>query len=285
MADSEHNLVDALADEFLERLQRGETPSISEYEQAHPECAGEIRRVFSSIQLVEQMASRRLSKRPSGVVATRPPERLGDYRYELCETLATTRFQGPRFVAAEHPTAEQHLRTALQISQELVREHPNIPEYAAAQIHAHHKLAHVLRGTGRSEEAEACLRSALDLQSSLVRQFPAVVSHRVWRAVVQESLADLLRERGELQEARSLVEDALATLNDCLRREWHPDFARLRSRNYEHLADILTRLGERELAEAARHQAQSPAFGEGPQTLPKREPGPGQNPKESGARR
>ena len=34
MADSEHNLIDTLADEFLERLQRGETPSISEYEQA-----------------------------------------------------------------------------------------------------------------------------------------------------------------------------------------------------------------------------------------------------------
>ena len=62
MADAEHNLIDALADEFLERLQRGETPSISEYEQAHPECAEEIRRVLSSVQMIEQMAKRRVSK-------------------------------------------------------------------------------------------------------------------------------------------------------------------------------------------------------------------------------
>ena len=31
MAESEHDLIDTLADEFLERLQRDETPSISEY--------------------------------------------------------------------------------------------------------------------------------------------------------------------------------------------------------------------------------------------------------------
>jgi len=193
-----------------------------------------------------------------------------DYRYELCETLATARSQGRRFVAEEHPTAEQRLRTALHISQELAREHPNIPEYAAAQIHVHHKLARVLRETGRYREAEASLRRSLELQSSLVRQLPAVTSHRVWQGVVQESLANLLRERGELHEARSLVEDAIATLNDCLQQEWNPDFARLRSRNYETLADILTRQGERELAEQARRQARESAIGEETPPSPKR---------------
>ena len=117
---------------------------------------------------------------------------VSDYRYELCETLATPRIQGPRFIPEEDPAAERRLRTALEISQELAREHPNIPEYAAAQIHIHHKLAHVLRDTGRAEEAEASLRTALGLQAVLVRQFPAVSSHRVWQAVIQESLANLL---------------------------------------------------------------------------------------------
>ena len=178
-----------------------------------------------------------------------------DYRYELCETLATTRFQGPRFDAEEDPTAEQRLHTALEISQELVRKHPNIPEYAAAQVHIRHKLAHVLRETSRPKEAEASLRTALDLQSALVRQFPAVSSHRVWQAVVQESLADLLRERGELNEARSLLEEAIATLNECLAREWKPEYERLLSRNYENLADVLTQLGEPALAEETRRRA------------------------------
>jgi tetratricopeptide (TPR) repeat protein len=196
-----------------------------------------------------------------------------DYRYELCETLATTRFRGSRFLAEEHPTAEQRLRKALELSKELVREHPNIPEYTGSQIHIHHKLAHVLRHTGRPKESEASLRSALDLQSALVRQFPAVSSHRAWQAVVQESLADLLRERGELNEARSLLEDSVSMLNDCLAEDRKPEHVRLLVRNYENLADVLSRLGEQELADAARRQARghrtNSAFDEGLPTSPR----------------
>lgn len=80
MCDAEHDLIDALADDFLERLQRGETPSISEYEHRHPESAAEIRRVLASVELMEQMAKRRAAKRVPGVAAVRPPERLGDCR-------------------------------------------------------------------------------------------------------------------------------------------------------------------------------------------------------------
>lgn len=36
MTDAEHQLIDGLADEFLERLQRGESPSISQYELRTP---------------------------------------------------------------------------------------------------------------------------------------------------------------------------------------------------------------------------------------------------------
>lgn len=191
-----------------------------------------------------------------------------DYRYELCETLATTRFQGPRFVAEEHPTAEQQLRRALEISQELVREHPQIPEYAAAQIHIRHKLAHVLRETNRPQAAEACLRSALDLQTALARQFPAVGSHRAWQAVVQESLANLLCERGELNEARFLLEASVATLQECLAQEHKSDDVRLLVRNYQVLADDLTRLGEPEEAEIARRQARDLSLEDRPLARP-----------------
>ena len=193
---------------------------------------------------------------------------MPDYRYELCEALATTRFQGPRFVAEEHPTAEQHLRTALAISQELVREHPQIPEYAAAQIHIRHKLAHVLRETNRPQAADACLCSALDLQTALARQFPAVGSLRVWQAVVQESLANLLCESGELNEASSLLEASVATLQECLAREHKSDDVRLLVRNYQVLADVLTRLGEPAQAEVARRQAQDPSLEARPPARP-----------------
>ncbi|MCY2990084.1 MAG: tetratricopeptide repeat protein [Planctomycetota bacterium] len=172
-------------------------------------------------------------------------------------------------MAEEHPTAEQQLRTALAISQELVREHPQIPEYAAAQIHIRHKLAHVLRETNRFQAAEACLRSALDLQTALARQFPAVGSHRVWQAVLQESLANLLCESGNLNEARALLEAAAATLQECLATEHKSEDVRLLVRNYQVLADVLTRLGEPAQAEAARRQVQDSSVEKWPPVRPK----------------
>jgi len=49
MSDSDSSIVETLADEFAERLRRGESPSISEYADAHPECADEIHELFPSV--------------------------------------------------------------------------------------------------------------------------------------------------------------------------------------------------------------------------------------------
>jgi len=84
MSDSDSSIVETLADEFAERLRRGESPSISEYADAHPECADEIRELFPSVQMIEQLACRREQQRmakKAGTETTCPdPEQLGDYR-------------------------------------------------------------------------------------------------------------------------------------------------------------------------------------------------------------
>ncbi len=84
MSDSDSSIVETLADEFAERLRRGESPSISEYADAHPECADEIRDLFPSVQMIEQLACRREQQRmakKAGKETTCPdPEQLGDYR-------------------------------------------------------------------------------------------------------------------------------------------------------------------------------------------------------------
>ena len=83
MSDSDSSVVETLADEFAERLRRGESPSISEYADAHPECADEIRELFPSVQMIEQLASRREQQRVSKKINktnVADPERLGDYR-------------------------------------------------------------------------------------------------------------------------------------------------------------------------------------------------------------
>lgn len=75
--------IDVLADEFSERLRNGECPSIDEYVDGHPECADEIRELFPSVAVMEQLrrkkqAERQVAKR-SGL-GTPSADTLGDFR-------------------------------------------------------------------------------------------------------------------------------------------------------------------------------------------------------------
>jgi serine/threonine protein kinase len=75
------DLVGELAEAFLELHRRGERPSVEEYAAAYPELAGEIRRLFPALLMMEDLRpeSGDLS---GGLAAARgtAPERLGDYR-------------------------------------------------------------------------------------------------------------------------------------------------------------------------------------------------------------
>ena len=79
-SDSDSQLMETLADDFAQRLRRGETPSIAEYEKAHPSCARQIRQLFPSILLIEQAAKRRERERARPRSRHPWPERLGDFR-------------------------------------------------------------------------------------------------------------------------------------------------------------------------------------------------------------
>ena len=81
---SDHNLVDRLAEEFLERHRRGERPAIDEYIERHPEWADEIRDVFAALMMMERFkptpADLTGSDRTGSVAPAGSPGRLGDYR-------------------------------------------------------------------------------------------------------------------------------------------------------------------------------------------------------------
>jgi serine/threonine protein kinase/WD40 repeat protein/tetratricopeptide (TPR) repeat protein len=74
---SQRNPVEALAEEFLARYRRGERPALTEYTQAHPDLADEIRDLFPALVLMEEAGPR-----DGGRVTAdgRPPQRLGEYR-------------------------------------------------------------------------------------------------------------------------------------------------------------------------------------------------------------
>ncbi|MFO0872333.1 MAG: WD40 repeat domain-containing serine/threonine protein kinase, partial [Pirellulales bacterium] len=75
--------VEVLAEEFLDRLRRGEQPTVAEYAQRYPEQAAAIRELFPAMLVLERLSVPDPSERPllpetSAVAAV--PAVLGDYR-------------------------------------------------------------------------------------------------------------------------------------------------------------------------------------------------------------
>jgi tetratricopeptide (TPR) repeat protein/tRNA A-37 threonylcarbamoyl transferase component Bud32 len=72
---------DQIAEEFLARCRRGESPSVTEYEEKYPDHAERIRDLLPSVAMMEQLKRRLRPNRESTASAAAPmPQRLGDYR-------------------------------------------------------------------------------------------------------------------------------------------------------------------------------------------------------------
>ena len=86
--DSERDAVEALADDYVARRRRGETPTIDEYAARCPERAEEIRALFPAIAAMErfkpQPGPRRT--RPAGTI--RHQGKLGDCRLILIDPIS-----------------------------------------------------------------------------------------------------------------------------------------------------------------------------------------------------
>jgi serine/threonine protein kinase len=78
--------IDLVLDSILLRCQRGERPSLAEYEEKHPELAARLREVFPALALLGQELAGGAETKPQGGVpgsattATLPRGRLGQYR-------------------------------------------------------------------------------------------------------------------------------------------------------------------------------------------------------------
>jgi serine/threonine protein kinase len=81
---SEPDLFNDLAHEFAERYRRGERPALSEYTNRYPDLAQDIRELFPSLVMMEELGSD--VEKPTDIAASEllrhepPPPRLGDYR-------------------------------------------------------------------------------------------------------------------------------------------------------------------------------------------------------------
>src|SRR5437773_6522529 len=83
-SSAERNPVELLAEEFAERLRRGESPTLSEYVEKYPQYADQIRKLFPALVMMEQLkpASGDLTGDFAGARPEEAPplERLGDFR-------------------------------------------------------------------------------------------------------------------------------------------------------------------------------------------------------------
>ncbi len=81
MSDTELNLVNQLAEEFLDRLRKGEQPSIVEYATRFPEHADQIRELFPALRMLEKSipVPSKLTSEPVRAELQLPCQ-LGDYR-------------------------------------------------------------------------------------------------------------------------------------------------------------------------------------------------------------
>ncbi len=84
-ASDTRNPVEVLAEEFLSRKRQGETPTLREYVDRHPDLADEIRELFPALLFMEDLGESpgattgSIAADAAASVATRP-QRLGDYR-------------------------------------------------------------------------------------------------------------------------------------------------------------------------------------------------------------
>jgi tetratricopeptide (TPR) repeat protein len=184
-----------------------------------------------------------------------------DYLFDLCQTYARGEGPGhgpPQDRAVERTgEMEERLGKALAISQQLVAQHANVPEYRVSLAQIHHQFGEVRRRAMREEEAEQSDRKAVEVQAALVAEFPEVLLYKVWLAAYRNSLAEVLLGRGKVEEARALAEQTVAQAGLMLKDNpstWYLHGLLMDSNRT--LAAALRRAGETNLADQAERAAE-----------------------------
>src|SRR5262249_43939880 len=107
-------------------------------------------------------------------------------------------------------------------------------------------------------------RKAVALQSELVKKHPGVIAYEYSLSVMESSLARLLGERDKWKEARPLLEDSTKRLEAIWQNDQHRrnpmglTYLRMTlNHSYQDLSEVLTHLGEEELAVSAKKKAET----------------------------
>jgi tetratricopeptide (TPR) repeat protein len=249
--------------DLLERLV-ADHPQVPDYRHLLARCYREVRpprqnRPLSASEYVAAVAAMNKATQILQKLAQEYPD-VPDYRQDLCETYAMLdeqRMFSPQDGGLE---AAKRLRgmmeKGLAISEALVAEHPNVPDYALTQIYIRLRLGGLLQQSDPAT-AQAHLEKALELQTALTRRFPQTASYNIWMAIVQESLGVLLQQRGKLAEARKMQEASIESVRKLVAGDPHAGMLRgLLAYKYTRLADLLRQMKDEPAATEALRQAE-----------------------------
>ncbi len=181
--------------------------------------------------------------------------RVPDYRYDLAETLARRSAPGG-LSRAELDVAQRQLEEAATTAKELTDEYPTVPLYAASRALIFDRLGDVQEHLSQPDKALPEYQKAVSLQTTLARQHADVLAYDLTLARMQRSLARVQVDRKQLKEARAVLEGTADHLEAVLKKS--PTTLSVRSslgRTQRDLADVLTRLGEKDLATKAQKRA------------------------------
>lgn len=120
-SDDERHPVEVLAEEFSERLRRGETPSIEAYAAQHPEHAELIRTIFPSLAVVERWSGAESETPPHRKQRNTIPEHSHFGDFQILRTLG----MGGMGIVYEALQRSLQRRVALKVIQPLASEKAN----------------------------------------------------------------------------------------------------------------------------------------------------------------
>ncbi len=180
-----------------------------------------------------------------------------DYAYDLSEAYARIHIPPPPIPPETREAIEDRLGKSVALLEKLTTQHPEIPDFPAAQARACDKLGSFHRQIDDWGKAEREFRRAIALQEPLVKQYPDAPYNWLWMATFRIALADALLHRNQAQEARAVLEEAISTLLHQLDQgPTAPRPHELLSLGYSRLAIAVRQVGEPQQATEVAQKAE-----------------------------
>ena len=180
---------------------------------------------------------------------------IAQYKAELAEAYAM-------FVAAAWPrsksgAAKERLTKARALADDLVGQHPRVPEYVALSARLRAREGMFAAWAGNRSEAIEAYRQAIGSFQKLADQYPAVPSFPYMLALHRYALGEYLRTIKQYEQARTELEKSAAEIETLLQTtpELPPAVRNHLHRVYQSLSRTLDELGDRQAAEAIRKKA------------------------------